>query len=60
MVDTRGVISFVNIRSNEKHQDKDSMQELGGILGEISTGLSIRATSSLRLRALLARMPPYD
>ena len=41
VADTRDVMSFVNIRSNGQHQDKDSMQELGGILGEISTGLSI-------------------
>ena len=41
MVDTRDIISFMNIKSNGQHQDKDSIQELGGILGKISIGLSI-------------------
>ena len=33
VADTRDIMSFVNIRSNEQHQDKDNMQELGGNLG---------------------------
>ena len=41
MADIRDVMSFVNTSSNGQHQDKDSMQELGGILGEISTSLFI-------------------
>ena len=41
VADTRDVMSLVNTISNGQHQDKDSMQERGGILGEISTSLSI-------------------